>query len=77
MKLPTRKAVWQYIVLGVVNTLVVYLVYTPYVMLWVGLDWAQYIRWLQGGIVYSLLTGWLFALVIVRVKARLFSQETE
>lgn len=72
MKLPTRKAVWQYLVLGVINTIVVYTIYTPYVILWVGLDFDQYIRWLQGGVIYALLTGWIFALVIVRVKKRLF-----
>lgn len=77
-----RKAFWylhprwgwlrEYAALGIINTLVVYLVYSPYVLLWVGLDSEQYIRWLQGGIIYSLLTGWLFALVIIRVKKRLF-----
>ncbi len=77
MNLPTRQAVWQYIVLGVINTLVVYLVYTPYIVLWVGLDWTQYVRWLQGGILYSLLTGWIFALVIVRVKSRLFDRRQD
>lgn len=70
------KSKWQkvkeYIVLGIINTLVVYAIYTPYIFLWVGLDWEQYIRWLQGGILYSLLTGWIFAAVIIRAKRRLF-----
>lgn len=72
MKLPTRKRIKEYCVLGVINTLVVYLVYTPYVFLWVGFSFDQYVRWLEGGIAYSLLTGWLFAFVIVRAKRRWF-----
>ena len=72
MKLPTRKTAKQYIVLGIINSAVVYLVYTPYVFLWVGFTWPQYVKWLEGGIAYSLLTGWFFAAVIARAKKWLF-----
>jgi hypothetical protein len=72
MRLPSARLVKQYVVLGVINSAVVYLVYTPYVFLWVGLNWDQYVKWLEGGVAYSLLTGWVFAAVIVRAKRRLF-----
>lgn len=62
----------QYITLGIINTLTVYFVYSPYVFLWVGFTVPQYIRWLEGGIAYSLLTGWFFALVITRARRRLY-----
>ena len=75
MKLPTKQSVKEYIVLGIINTLMVYAIYTPYVFLWVGLSWDQYVRWLEGGIAYSLLTGWIFALVIVKAKRLLFGVE--
>ena len=72
MNHPTWKGVYQYLILGIINTGVVYLVYTPYVILWLGLTGDQYIRWLLGGIPYSLATSWFFALVIVKAKRRLF-----
>lgn len=60
-----RRKAARYASLGVLNSLVVYAVYTPYVFLWVGFTWAQYVRWLEGGIAFSLMTGWLFAAVIL------------
>lgn len=68
----TRKALKEYVALGIVNTLTVYAVYTPYVFLWVGYTWEQYVRWLEGGILYSLATGWLFAWVVLQAKRRWF-----
>jgi hypothetical protein len=76
-KMPAWRKVKEYVVLGVVNSLTVYAVYTPYVFLWVGFTWAQYVRWLEGGIAYSLLTGWLFALVVVKARKRLFGAPVE
>ena len=74
MKLPTKKRIKEYIILGIINTGVVYLIYTPYVILWLNLDFNQYIRWLTGGLPYSLLTSWFFALVIIKSKKRLFPE---
>lgn len=66
------RAAKEYAVLGLVNSATVYLLYTPYVVLWVGFSWAQYVRWLEGGVAYSLMTGWLIAAVVVRARRRLF-----
>jgi hypothetical protein len=72
MRLLTRKGIVQYATLGVINSLLVYAVYTPYVFLWVGFTVPQYVRWLEGGIAYSLMTGWFFAFCMVNLKKRLF-----
>lgn len=64
----------QYATLGVINSLLVYAVYTPYVFLWVGFSVPQYVKWLEGGIAYSLLTGWFFAFCIVRFRKKLFAK---
>ena len=69
-----HRTVVQYLTLGIINSIVVYLVYTPYVFLWLHLDGDQYIRWLLGGIPYSLATSWFFALVIIKSKKRFFSE---
>ena len=57
----------RYLALGCANAAAVYAVYTPYVFLWVRLDWVQYVRWLEGGVVYALLTGWAFSLLAIRL----------
>lgn len=71
-----RRAIVEYLTLGVINSATVYALYTPYVFLWVRLDWAQYVRWLEGGIAYSLATGWLIALVIVRARRAFFGEHS-
>jgi len=72
MKRPTRRTIWQYFVLGVINSFVVYLIYSPYVILWLGLSGDQYVRWLLGGIPFALMTSWFFAWVIIQSKKRFF-----
>lgn len=64
----TKLSLTKYAFVGVINSLVVYAVYTPYVFLWVNYTVPQYIHWLIGGIPMSLGFGWLFALVVVKVS---------
>jgi len=61
----------RYLVLGVVNSAAVYAVYTPYVFLWLQFSWGQYVRWLEGGIIFSLATGWIFAWIVLQVAKRM------
>ena len=65
MRLPSAAQARRYAFLGLVQSAVVYLVYTPYVFLWVHYTWPHYVRWLAGGVPMSLGFGWLFALAVV------------
>src|SRR3990167_1611840 len=65
---PIRRIAFEYIILGIINSFVVYAVYTPYVIFWLHLSGDQYVRWLVGGIPFALMTSWFFAWVIVRSK---------
>ena len=56
----------RYLWLTSINAAVVYIIYTPYVFLWVGFNAHQYIRWLEGGLAMSLIFGGLFSLIAIR-----------
>ena len=63
---------WRYSAQSVFNSAIVYAVYTPYVFLWLGFAGDQYMRWLLGGVPFSLLVGWLFAEANVWFRRRFF-----
>ena len=64
---PLKRHILKYAILGLWNTLVVYSLFSAYVVLWLRFDVEQYMRWLLGGIPMSLATGWLI------VKANLWA----
>jgi len=63
-----KAAVKRYVILSFVQAGVVYALYTPYVFLWLQFSPGQFLRWLEGGILFTLATGWFIAWVILRAN---------
>ena len=70
-----RRYLKRYVVLGLVNSGVAYALYTPYQILWLRLAPDQLLRWFAGGLPFSLMVGWVFALAITGVSGWLDERE--